>query len=136
MLQLDTEKLKTVLASHDNIVAALLFGSYVKGPVTPESDIDIAILYDRQRPYDFMQQLALCEKLRAVVDDRKVDLINLLKADPIIKRQIFSNCQVLVMKNKNAYNQLWVQSMNEYDDIKRIRKPMEDNILKGRIHGG
>jgi hypothetical protein len=31
-------------------------------------------------------------------------------------------------------NEFFVRTINEYDDLKRVRKPIEDNILKGRIY--
>lgn len=134
MPELNTDGLIAVLNRHPDILAALLFGSFVKGPVTPESDVDIALLYDRKQPYDFMAQLALCEELRAVVNDRKVDLLNLLKADPIIKHQVFANCKILLMRDRDAYNQMWVQSMSAYADVKLTRKPIEDALFGKVAH--
>jgi len=37
-------------------------------------------------------------------------------------------------KDKKFYNQFYVDTLNQYDDLKQMRKICEDNILKGRIY--
>jgi predicted nucleotidyltransferase len=57
MTDMDIENVRTELVPifarhHDEIVAAYLFGSTVKGATSPSSDIDIAVLI-RSRPQRF-----------------------------------------------------------------------------------
>jgi hypothetical protein len=38
------------------------------------------------------------------------------------------------MRERRAYNEFFVTTVKEYDDLKRNRKEIEDNILKGRVY--
>lgn len=63
---------------------AFLMGSFAKGTARPDSDVDVAALFDRAP--DFMEALDLRERLSALLR-READLVVLNDAGPIIGMQ-------------------------------------------------
>lgn len=64
----------------------------------------------------------------------EADIVVLNNASPIIKMQVLKKGALLVNKDRRVYNEFFVKTVNEYDDLKRTRREIEDNILKGRIY--
>lgn len=75
-----------------------LFGSAAKGPVKPESDIDLAVLCDRRvdREALFRVQLDL-----AAILDRDIDLVDLRDADSILQMQVLANGEIIYCRDEN-----------------------------------
>ena len=115
------------------VSAVYIFGSASKeGSHTPE-DIDLAVLFETEKTPDIHGQLKMRESLTATLKE-EVDLIVLNTANPILRHQVLRG-KLLVNNNRDAVNHFFVRTVLEYDDIKRIRKPIEKNILKGRRYG-
>jgi hypothetical protein len=63
-----------------------------------------------------------------------VDVVVLNNASPVIRMQVLRKGLLLINKDRRAYHEFFVNTVNEYDDLKRTRKEVEDNILRGRIY--
>lgn len=132
------ESIKRVLTrffEHDNRVAAVyLYGSIVHGPFGEESDLDVGVLFrDKQVPLPreiFDLQVKLSETL-----SMNVDLVALNQVSPILSMQVLRKGERIMNFDSRAVNNYFVRVVNDYDDLKRVRKPIEDNILNGRIYG-
>jgi len=48
--------------------------------------------------------------------------------------QVLKKGTLLINKDQRAYNEIFVNTVNEYDDLKRTRKETEGKILRGRIY--
>ncbi len=108
-----------------------LFGSAASGEMAEESDIDIGILFENQP--DVYEINELKSELNAIFK-RDIDIADLNSASPILKMQVLKNGVLVFTKDKKIYNQFYVDTINQYDDLKQTRKTCEDNILKGRIY--
>jgi len=108
-----------------------LFGSAASGEMAEESDIDIGILFENQP--DVYEINELKSELNAIFK-RDIDIADLNSASPILKMQVLKNGVLVFAKDKKIYNQFYVDTINQYDDLKQTRKTCEDNILKGRIY--
>jgi len=126
-----TAKLKKTLAMRDDIAFALLFGSCVRGEMTIMSDLDVALFFTGT--VDFYKIPDLREDLSETLRT-EVDIVVLNNASPIIKMQVLKKGILVINKDRRAYNNFFVNTVNEYDDLKRNRKEVEDNILRGRIY--
>lgn len=124
--------LRVFFANRSDIQLSFLFGSSVKGYFTKESDIDIAVLFDKKP--DLNEVFELKEKLESILK-RDVDLAILNGASPILKMQVLKNGILIFKRDDKVYNKFFVDTINQYDDLKRVRKVCEDNILKGRVYG-
>jgi predicted nucleotidyltransferase len=71
-------QLKKIFASDPRVLAVFLFGSQADGTATPRSDIDLAVLFDRE--IDFKEELAFEVKVSLLLRTHDVDVVNLNRA--------------------------------------------------------
>jgi predicted nucleotidyltransferase len=120
-------------AMKSGVLLVFLFGSAASGKMTEDSDIDIGILFEYK--HDFYEINELKSELNAILK-REIDIAVLNSVSPILKMQVLKNGILAFAKDKKFYNQFYVDTINQYDDLKQTRKICEDNILKGRIYAG
>lgn len=124
----------TFFQARKGIVAVYLFGSQAKQKSHGGSDVDIAVLYEEDKVPDFRNQLELRDTLSGILR-KEVDLVFLNRANPILKHQILKYGALLLNHHPSLVNRFFVRTLMEYDDIQRIRVPIEKNILKRRLYG-
>ena len=107
---------------------ACLLGSAMTSYYRKESDIDIAALFDV--PPVPMECMALQSDLEEALN-RRVDLIVLNQAGPVIKMQVLKKGKPLFIHDRKAYAQFQMCVISEYFDFKSDRMPVES----ARLHG-
>ncbi len=129
---------KTVILSffkkQSGVAGVYLFGSQAKKKIKKESDVDIAVLFEEGFVPDFRSQLEMREALSASLN-KEVDLVLLNRGNPILKYQVLKYGELLLNNNPSWVNNFFVRTLMEYDDLKRVRAPIEKNILRGRTYG-
>jgi predicted nucleotidyltransferase len=125
------KKLKETLTMQSDIVLVFLFGSFVRGDITSFSDLDIAIYFTGA--VDFYRTNVLREDISEMLGV-EADIVVLNNASPVIKMQVLKKGTLLINKDQRAYNEFFVTTVKEYDDLKRTRKEIEGKILRGRIY--
>ena len=123
--------LKDFFKYKGKIVLVFVFGSFVTGRITSHSDIDIAILFESLP--DVYETNQLRDELTELLN-RDTDVIVLNNASPILRMQVLKTGVLILSKERRYFHQFFVDTVNQYDDLKRIRKNCEDSILRGRIH--
>ena len=119
-----------ILGRYPEIGLAFLFGSAASGRMTAESDVDVAVFFEPAPDID------RCEDIRealAKATHREVDLVILNQASPILRMQVLKN-GIPLIKNEKIYEEFFVRTLSEYDDLKRTRKVIEDRILSEATH--
>jgi predicted nucleotidyltransferase len=124
-------KIKQYLSAYNDIAFAFLFGSSARGEDTVLSDVDIAIYFTDA--VDFYRMNGLREDLSELLG-REIDIAVLNNISPIIRMQVLKKGTLILNLNRCLYNKFFVNTVNEYDDLKRTRKDIEDKILRGRIY--
>ena len=127
------KSLKTFFKERHEILLAFLFGSSARNRMRSSSDVDIGIIFKTARHFDAINDLT--GELSSILK-REVDLVVLNHASPVLKMQILKNGILIYSSNKKYFHQFFADTVNQYDDLKRIRKNCEENILKGRIYAG
>lgn len=117
------------------VAAVYLFGSAARNRVTPHSDVDIGVLFEPSFVPEILRQIEMRETLAGLLH-QEVDLVVMNRANPILKHQIFKHGKLLLLKNKRLLLSFFTSSLNEYDDIKRVRAPIEKRLGQRRIYGG
>ena len=125
------KKLKETLTMHSDIVLVFLFGSFPRGEITSFSDLDIALFFTDA--IDFYRINELKEDISEMLGI-EADIVVLNNASPVIKMQVLKKGTLLINKDQRAYNEFFVNTVKEYDDLKRTRKEIEEKILRGRIY--
>jgi predicted nucleotidyltransferase len=123
--------LKIFFKKRPEVLLAFLFGSFARNRTHLSSDIDIGILFKTVPEMETLHDLT--EGLSSILT-RDVDLAVLNYASPILKMQILKNGILVFASNKKYYYQFFTDTINQYDDLKHVRKNCEENILRGRIY--
>jgi predicted nucleotidyltransferase len=116
------------------IVSVHLFGSQVKGYANEKSDVDCAILFERDSILKPLDLIELRESLSSVLH-KEVDLVCLNTASPIISMQIYKHGKVIINNNSKLYAKYIINLFTDYCDLKILRKPMENAILNRKYYG-
>ena len=110
--------------------AVLLYGSVASGRAGPTSDVDIAVLLGAPRP-----SLQILGELRAALEavlGCAADLTILDAASPILAMQVLRNHRVLAERDPQALEDFVVRTLTDYFDLKHVRRPIEEALLKPR----
>ncbi len=129
MIVMKITRLKTIIqamfSQHTGVIAVLLYGSHAAGATTPESDVDLAVLYDYHHIPSSMtvweMKESIAEKLHC-----PVDLICLNVADTIIASQVFKYHKILLVTDNKKLFEFFINTIVDYAELKQLRKPMED----------
>lgn len=105
-----------------SVVAAYLFGSESTGRATGQSDVDIAVLFDRT-------PARLLNGPAAAVQDglerhlgRTVDLVVLNEAPADLVHRVLRDGVLLVDRNRSSRIRFEVARRNEYFDLEPLRR--------------
>jgi len=130
--------------SMDNDIAAFyLFGSYAEDRQNPASDIDLAVLLDREFPMDsyFDKKLKLLSLATAALKTDEVDFIILNQAPPAFAYQILSKGRLLFERGdkKGQRVDFQVRTFDRYFDFKPVERVVHEGLAKrikeGRFSG-
>jgi predicted nucleotidyltransferase len=128
------EIIKEYLQEETGIAAVYLYGSAASGRDQASSDIDIALLYKQGMQSDINKQLQIADDLTSALG-REVDLLMLNGASPIIRMQVLKKGMKLLERDRREVNRFFVQTINEYSDLKITRSVIEKKIGRARIYG-
>lgn len=128
------QKIQAYFSRQEGVIAVLLFGSRAKGRATTASDVDVAVLFEENHVPDFRAQMNFKEELGGELR-AEIDLVVLNKANPILKHQIFTQGKKILENDSSRTTAFQVKSLFQYDDLKRVRAPIEKALLKGRVYG-
>jgi len=103
------------IASAHGLDLVVLFGSRAKGRARPDSDVDVAVRCARG-PLDLDARLDVAEALRTVYD-ADVDVVDLLRADPLLQKQIFS-CGQPLFEEPGCFYSARLQAFHRYQDYR------------------
>lgn len=119
------------------VMAAYLFGSFVRDKAFPESDIDIAILFEpkilRARYSDIALELTC--RLMKCTGHNLIDILILNSAGPIARHQVFAKGRLLFSRNLKCTLRFKALSVAEYLDFLPFRQRAE-KLVEKRILGG
>lgn len=105
-----------------------LYGSALTAYFGPESDVDVAVMYPH--PLDLTERVALAARLETALE-RVVDLLDLRRADPVVRYQVLAAAHPVVVRDRAAYVRLVEQTLGEYFDLKLDRRPVEQALRNG-----
>jgi len=118
------------IANKYDLEFILMFGSQVDDLTHPESDIDIAIY--SKKPISEEAKIQLVYELGLILKNEKVDLVDIKRASPLLKKRIFENYRVLYQKDRFLIYQLELNSLKEFKEA-RVLYDIRHERLKSMI---
>ncbi len=109
-----------VMEPYATVLLAYLFGSAAKGMNGPLSDIDIAVLTDRDAPIRGIQGLLQDDLCRRLKTDR-IDLISLDKAPPPLAYRVVRDGQCVLCRDRKLRESFETHAIMRYLDFKPLR---------------
>lgn len=125
-------RLKEALKCESGVATAYLFGSALTGTFGSESDVYLGLLYFPDRVPQALDVFEIEYRLSCAVGS-EVDVVVLNSASPVIGMQVLRNGKKLLERDSRLGSEFFVRCVNLYTDLKRIRAPIEQHLLNGRI---
>lgn len=110
MVNIDAKlnELKNYFKSNNNILAAWFTGSYGTKNQREDSDIDIALLFDKQ--VGIMEEMSISCKISEIVNFDNIDTINLLSAPITLQFKV-------IEENRNIYERDYYKVCDFMEEI-------------------
>lgn len=118
------------LLMEEGLQFILLFGSHASEKTHKQSDIDVAVLFDR--PVDV---LALTNKVIKLLHTSNVDVVDLSRASPLLKFSAAKNGTLIYEREVGVFNHFYSLAFRIYADTKMLReaqKPVISSFLTAR----
>ena len=123
------ERLK-VLFQRKGVVLAYLFGSYARGEVRATSDIDIAVLLDRNKKELYPSYLELMLGIYETLGTERVDLLLLNGAPLTLQFEIISQGQLIYFRNDQELNTFEINVIRRFQDTAYLRMVQNDYLKR------
>jgi predicted nucleotidyltransferase len=124
------QKVQDFLINKLNPSYIIVFGSYAKGSIHRDSDIDVAFFSD-QSLHTAYEVFLLAQELADILKI-EVDLVNLETASTVFKAQIHTTGTVIYSKDEFLLKNHQMIALSMYTKLNEER----ENILKNIAEGG
>jgi predicted nucleotidyltransferase len=122
------------LATLPGVVTAYLFGSHARQTAGPLSDVDVAVLLDRDSA---TSELDVIAATRQAVAPRRADVVVLNDAPAALAFRVLRDGQLLIDKDEQRRVAHHVDVVDRYLDMAPMRRTLEaglrHRILEGRF---
>ncbi len=123
----DDDLVQAIASATAGAQLVYLFGSAGSHAERPDSDVDIAVLFDE--PLSADGRIELCGTIEKAIG-RPVDLVDLATADPVIRRQIVAGGIVVRLTDPFVRARFEMKTLSEYLDLKIERRAAERRLVE------
>jgi predicted nucleotidyltransferase len=128
---LEVRGLVEYLDSQEDVLLAYLFGSVVSGRSNPMSDVDLAVLVQRQPdPRSLLERQLSLSLGVAQYAGREVDLVLLNQASPLMRYEVTRHGRVLYERRPAERIAFEVRARQRYFDLKPMLEFHGDVVLR------
>jgi len=131
-LAVEERKKLNRIADRHGISLILLFGSALTGKRHAGSDLDIAVLFRKERSPTSPEYSELVHGFQKIFPDQPVDLSIINHADPLILKKITENCRLLYGA-PGRLMELKIYTFKRYQDHRRyfeMERQYVEQLLK------
>ena len=125
---------REVLESDTGVLLAYVFGSAARGEAHPDSDLDVAVLASSE--LDLEARSRLSESIaRACGHSRRVDVVDLRSAPPVLAREVVRDGVILVERDPLVRFDFEMDAIRRFEDTRYLRRVQQD-LLREAARGG
>lgn len=124
----DKEKLRDYFGSKENILLAIIFGSYNTEFQRENSDLDFAILFEKN--VSLMEEMELLKDLSRILSFENVDLTNLNKAPISLQFEALKG-EIIYEKDDEKTSDFMEYVFKRYADFVPVMRAFEQDFLEG-----
>lgn len=130
-------ELAAYVATKGVVSVAYLFGSHARGQAGPLSDVDVAVLLDREAREDqyFAARLTLMAGLEAIVDGGRLDVVILNEAPLALAYRILRDGILVACRDEDARITFTARTVSMYLDFSPVIERHERAILERAREG-
>ena len=123
---------RAVLELFPDVLGVWLFGSFAEGRAGPDSDVDIAILPEHpiEQDEEYLEKLGRL----SMRFGRLVDLVDLRKAPPLLKFEVFSGGLRIAASDPVACDFFETTAISAYQRLKVEAEPLEAIYQRGTVY--
>ena len=136
MLSQIIDTIKTLsLKNYPHLQAIYIYGSYASGQETPQSDIDIALLFPvtKEKP-----ELLACSQLSVELEinlKKNIDLVDLRRVSTLLQKEVVMNGERIFTDGTSAADSFEVLVMSFYQKLCEEREEIvREGISSGRFY--
>lgn len=130
-------RLRTYFRTSDDVLLAVLFGSFGTAEEHARSDIDIAVLL--KSDISLMDELKMSAELSSLLDRDDVDLVLLRSASVSIAHRALSTGRVIFERDGLLTADFVEATINHYHDfgyrLKQIDADFDERLREDYLHG-
>ena len=126
------QALRRVIDAERAIRVAYLLGSCARGECGPTSDVDVALLADRA--IDLMDLAAIAARLGTGID-RRVDVVDLRSAPPLLCRQVVAEGEPLLVRDALLRFDFEQEAVRRCEDTRCLRAQQQQLLRERLAHG-
>jgi len=120
-LEKNQELLIDYFKKHSEIEVAYIFGSVAQGKSSPLSDIDIAILVDRdkidEKVYRYGYKAEILSDLIKLLKTNAIDLVILNEANTLLRHRVLYSGKILHSKNETKRIAFQTTTISKYNEL-------------------
>ena len=96
------ERMRPVLAAQPKVAVAWLFGSAARGSMRPDSDVDVAVVFDHSLPAGEREQLLvdLSSRLESATAPHPIEVIALEEQGPVLVHRALQDGKRIVVNDE------------------------------------
>lgn len=113
-----------------HVVLCYLHGSVASGVARPESDADIAVLFETAPKDPLQATTMILEALHGLFPARSLDIAILNEASPLLKQIVASTGELLYARSPDDALRFELRAMHDYEHSKYVVRLGQDLALK------
>lgn len=102
------------------VVLCYVHGSVAAGTARADSDVDIAILFERQPEDPIQATTAIIQALDAFAPGREIDVATLNDASPLLAQSVAARGTLLYARSSDDVLRFQMHTMHEYESSRHI----------------
>jgi len=130
--RVDVEGLARYFAAQPDVVVAYLFGSVAKGTARPQSDVDIAVLFDARLEVfaRVEREMEIARHLPKELATGEIDLRSLHDASPVFLAQVLDAGKLVYARSEPERIAFEVRAMSAYLDTQPLREYFKQQLFQ------